>query len=75
MGWVDLIVDVARKAEHQLGGLGPFTPEEAGALPPMRSSAEKAVSARSREEGLAVRQALRRVGDLIRIAEAASSKR
>ena len=32
MGWVDLIVDVARKAERELGGLGPFTPEEAGAF-------------------------------------------
>ena len=32
MGWVDLIVGVARKAERELGGLGPFTPEEVGAF-------------------------------------------
>ena len=32
MGWVDLIVGVARKAERELGGIGPFTPEEIGAF-------------------------------------------
>ena len=76
MGWVDLIVDVARKAEHQLGGLGPFTPEEVGAF-----AANAFIGAESlyllglEKKGSPVRQALRRVGDLIRIAEAASSKR
>jgi AcrR family transcriptional regulator len=76
MGWVDLIVDVARKAEHQLGGLGPFTPEEAGAF-----AANAFIGGESlfllgfEKKGSPVRQALRRVGDLIRIAEAASSKR
>ncbi len=76
MGWVDLIVDVARKAEHQLGGLGPFTPEEAGAF-----AANAFIGGESlfllglEKKGSPVRQALRRVGDLIRVAEAASSKR
>jgi AcrR family transcriptional regulator len=76
MGWVDLIVDVARKAEHQLGGLGPFTPEEAGAF-----AANAFIGGESlyllgfEKKGSPVRQALRRVGELIRIAEAASSKR
>jgi len=76
MGWVDLIVDVARKAEHQLGGLGPFTPEEAGAF-----AANAVIGGESlfllglEKKGSPVRQALRRVGDLIRVAEAASSKR
>ena len=32
MGWVDLIADVARKAEREFGGLGPFSPEELAAL-------------------------------------------
>src|SRR5262249_3759897 len=32
MGWVDLIVGTACKAEGELGGLGPFTPEEIGVL-------------------------------------------
>ena len=72
MGWVDLIVGVARKAENMLGGLGPFTPEEAGAF-----AANAFIGAESlyllglEKKGSPVRQALRRVGDLIRIAEGA----
>jgi AcrR family transcriptional regulator len=76
MGWVDLIVRVARKAEEVLGGLGPFTPEEAGVF-----AANAFIGAESlyllglEKKGLPVRQALRRVGELIRMAEGASSKR
>jgi AcrR family transcriptional regulator len=76
MGWIDLIVEVARKAEHKLGGLGPFTPEEAGAF-----AANVFIGAESHyllgleRKGVLVRQALRRVGDLIRIAEDQPSKR
>jgi AcrR family transcriptional regulator len=75
MGWVDLIVGVARRAESTLGGLGPFTPEEAGAF-----AANAFIGAESlyllglEKKGSPVRQGLRRVGELIRIAEAASSK-
>src|SRR6186713_1949337 len=32
LGWFDLIVGVARRAEARLGGLGPFTPEQAAAF-------------------------------------------
>src|SRR3984893_2315897 len=32
IGWGALIVGVARKAERELGGLGPLTPEEVGAF-------------------------------------------
>src|ERR1700749_2006060 len=32
LGWVDLIADVARKAERELGGLGPFSVVEAATL-------------------------------------------
>src|SRR6476469_338071 len=32
MGWYDLIADVARRAERELGGLGPFSPTEVAAL-------------------------------------------
>src|SRR5262252_870104 len=32
MGWSNLIAKVARRAERELGGLGPFTPEELAAL-------------------------------------------
>jgi AcrR family transcriptional regulator len=76
MGWLDLIVGVARKAENTLGGLGPFTPEQAGAF-----AANAFIGAESlyllglEKRGSPVRQALRRVGDLIRVAEAGSSKR
>jgi AcrR family transcriptional regulator len=70
-GWVDLITGLACKAEHELGGLGPFSPEEVGAL-----AANAFIGAESlyllgfEKRGSPVRNALRRVGDLIRIAEA-----
>jgi AcrR family transcriptional regulator len=76
MGWLELIIGVARKAENTLGGLGPFTPEQAGAF-----AANAFIGAESlyllglEKRGSPVRQALRRIGDLIRVAEAGSSKR
>jgi len=77
MGWNDLIVGAARKAERELGGLGPFTPEEIGAF-----AANAFIGAESlyllgfEKKGAPIRQALRRIGDLVRIAEAGrSSKR
>jgi AcrR family transcriptional regulator len=75
-GWIDLITDLARKAQRELGGLGPFTVEETAAL-----IANAFIGAESQyllgleKRGVPVRQALRRVGDLIRIAEGGSSKR
>jgi AcrR family transcriptional regulator len=76
MGWVDLIVRVAGKAETVLGGLGPFTPQEAGAF-----AANAFIGAESlfllglEKKGSPIRPALRRVGELIRIAEGASLQR
>lgn len=76
MGWVDLIVQVARRAERELGGLGPFLPEEVGALVANAFIGAESLSLLGLERrGSPVRQALRRVGDLIRIAEGASSMR
>jgi AcrR family transcriptional regulator len=76
MGWVELIVGVARKAEDALGGLGPFTPEEAGAFAGTAFMGSESMLLLGMEKrGSPVRKALRRVGDLIRIAEAASAKR
>jgi AcrR family transcriptional regulator len=76
MGWVELIVGVARKAEDALGGLGPFTPEEAGAFAGTAfMGSESMLLLGMEKKGSPVRKALRRVGDLIRIAEAASAKR
>jgi AcrR family transcriptional regulator len=76
MGWVDLIVGAARKAERELGGLGPLTPEEVGAF-----AANAFIGAESlyllgfEKKGSPIRQSLRRVGDLVRGAEAGQSKR
>jgi hypothetical protein len=70
-GWVDLITGLARKAEHDLGGLGPFSPEEVGALVANAFiGAESLYLLGFEKRGSPVRNALRRVGDLIRIAEA-----
>jgi AcrR family transcriptional regulator len=75
IGWFDLIIELARKAERELGGLGPLSPEEVAALV---SSAfiggESLYLLGVEKKGAPVRQALRRIGDLIRIAEGASSK-
>src|SRR4051812_43675182 len=67
MGWVTLLTDLARQAESRLGTLGPFSPEEVGAL--IGSAfvgAESAYLLGMEKQGSPVRQALRRVGDLIR---------
>ncbi len=76
MGWFDLIVDVARKAEKELGGLGPFSAEDVAAL---ISSAfiggESLYLLGAEKKGAPVRQSLRRVGDVIRMAESKSANR
>ncbi len=70
MEWVKLIAGLARKAEREFGGLGPFSPEEVGVL-----IANAFIGAESlyllglEKKDAPVRQALRRIGDLIRIAE------
>jgi AcrR family transcriptional regulator len=74
MGWVDLIAGVARKAETQLGGLGPFSPEEVGVLVASGFMGGESLFLLGIERRRApVRGALRRIGDLIRIAEGNSS--
>jgi AcrR family transcriptional regulator len=76
MGWVELIVGVARRAQRELGGLGPFSPEEVGALVANAFiGAESLYLLGFERKGSPVRQALRRVGDLIRIAEGAPAMR
>jgi AcrR family transcriptional regulator len=74
--WVSLIRDAARRAEREFGGLGPFSPEEIAAL-----IANAFIGGESlyllgfEKKGSPVRETLRRVGDLIRIAEGRSSVR
>ena len=77
MKWVELIVSVAEQAERTApGALGPFSPDEVGAF-----AANCFIGAESlyllglEKKGSPVRQVLRRIGDLIRIAEKPSSKR
>jgi AcrR family transcriptional regulator len=76
MGWIDLIVATARKAEREFGGLGPLTPEQVGAF-----AANAFIGAESlyllglEKKGSPIRQSLRRIGDLVRSAEAGTSKR
>jgi AcrR family transcriptional regulator len=76
MGWVDLIVDAVRSSEPEIGSLGLFSPEEVGALVANAFiGAESLYLLGLEKQGSPVRQSLRRVGDLIRMAEGASSKR
>jgi AcrR family transcriptional regulator len=76
MDWVDLIVELARKAEREFGGLSPFSRDEAAALVANAFiGAESLYLLGFEKKGSPVRQGLRRVGDLIRIAEGAASKR
>jgi len=76
MGWFELIIGVARQAERELGGLGPFsTAEIATLIGGAFIGGESLYLLGLEKKGSPVRQALRRVGDAIRIAEAKSSTR
>jgi AcrR family transcriptional regulator len=73
-GWSDLIVEVARKAERELGKLGPFSPEEIGAFAAsVFLGAESLYLLGFERKGVPMRDALRRFGDLIRLREAAAA--
>ena len=74
-GWHALLTDVARAAAVELGGLGPFTPEEVAALVgDAFLGAEATILLGLAEEEMPSRSALRRVGGLIRRAEDATVK-
>ena len=76
MGWVDLIVDAARKAEREFGGFGPLSPEEVGAFVANAFiGAESLYLLGFEKKGSPIRQSLRRVGDLIRSIEGNQSMR
>ena len=75
MGWFKLLVELARRAERELGGLGPFTADEVAALVGSAFiGAESHYLLGLEKKGLPVRQSLRRFGDLIRMMEAAHRK-
>jgi len=66
-GWLDLLAGTARRAEQQLGGLGPFTPEEIAALAGAPFLGMEALILLGFEESdLPMRSALRKIGDVIR---------
>jgi AcrR family transcriptional regulator len=69
-GWIDLIVGLVRKAEATITGLGPFSADEVAALIANAFiGAEAHYLLGLERKGVPVRQALRRVGDLIRMGE------
>lgn len=74
--WFDVLSELARKADRELGGLGPLSAEEVAALiGGAFIGGESLYLLGIEKKGAPVRQSLRRIGDLIRIAEAASSAR
>jgi AcrR family transcriptional regulator len=74
--WFDLLTELARKAERELGGVGTFSAEEVAALVGCAFiGAESLYLLGGEKKGVPMRQALRRFGDLIRIAESDSSAR
>jgi AcrR family transcriptional regulator len=73
-GWYELLADVAREAAERLGGLGPFTPEEAATLVGnLFIGSEALLLLGFDRQALPIRSALRRVGALIRQAEDAAT--
>ncbi len=75
MGWFKLLVDLARRAEREFGGLGPFTAEEVSALIGCAFiGAESQYLLGSEKKGVPIRKSLRRFGDVIRMMEAAQRK-
>ncbi|HET9734521.1 MAG TPA: TetR/AcrR family transcriptional regulator [Burkholderiales bacterium] len=65
--WIDLVIGLARRFEQQYGRLGPFTPEEVGALVSNAFiGAESLVLTGLEKKDVPIRDSLRRIGTLIR---------
>ena len=74
MGWGEVLRDLAGRAQRELGGLGPFSPEEIAALIGNAFiGADSMFLLGLEKKGIPVRRALRRFGDLIRMREGNSS--
>jgi AcrR family transcriptional regulator len=70
LGWVRLVTEVARRVEERLGGFGPFSAGEVGALVSNAFiGAESFMLLGIEKNRIPIRQSLRRVGDLIRLVE------
>jgi AcrR family transcriptional regulator len=73
LNWFDLLTELARKAERELGGVGPLSAQEVAALIGCAFiGAESLYLLGGEKKGVHMRQALRRFGDLIRLSEAGS---
>jgi AcrR family transcriptional regulator len=71
--WYVLLADVVREAEHRLGSLGPFTPEEIATLVANAFIGSEALLLLGFERPvMPIRSALRRIGVLIREREEAA---
>lgn len=65
--WIDLVIGLARRFEQQYGRLGPFTPEDVGALVSNAFiGAESLVLTGLEKKDVPIRDSLRRIGTLIR---------
>ena len=65
--WIGLVIELARRFEQQYGRLGPFTPEEVGALVSNAFiGAESLVLTGLEKKDVPIRDSLRRIGTLIR---------
>lgn len=74
-GWYVLLTDVAREAADRLGGLGPFEPEEVATLiGNVFIGSEALLLLGFDRHQMPIRSSLRRVGELIRAAEAAAAR-
>ena len=70
LGWIELLTDLARRAQDTYGSLGPFTPEDIAALVGAAFIGMEAYLLLGIEErGLPLRRSLRRFGDVIRVLE------
>jgi AcrR family transcriptional regulator len=68
--WIGLVIELARRFERQYGRLGPFTPEEVGALVSNAFiGAESLVLTGLEQKDVPIRESLRRIGALIRSLE------
>jgi AcrR family transcriptional regulator len=75
-GWITLITGLARQSETELGGWGSFSPEEVSALVSAAFiGGESLILLGIETKATPLRRSLRRVGDLIRIAESQSKDR
>jgi len=69
-GWFDLLAEVAQRAAERFGSLGPFTPQEVAALAGLPFLGAEAVMLAGLDESkIAARPALRKIGELLRLAE------